>query len=75
MLLDSIYFHQQCRKVEKRKHGKASTLQMVRLYQQIVMDIEKKMPDAASDSVESQIEALRKVASKRLILVVLDGTL
>ena len=31
------------------------------------------MPDNATDTVQNQIQELRKVAAKRLILVVLDG--
>ena len=42
-----------------------------RLYGQITS---KKMPKEANDSVERQIEELRKAAVNRLILVVLDGS-
>ena len=41
-----------------------------RLYRQLSQD---KMPDNATDTVESQVEELQKVAAKTLILVVLDG--
>ena len=41
-----------------------------RLYRQLSQD---KMPDDATDTVESQVEELQKVATERLILVVLDG--
>ena len=41
-----------------------------RLYRQLSQD---KMPDDATDTVESQVEELQKVAAKKLLLVVLDG--
>ena len=46
------------------------SLMWCRLYRQLSHD---KMPDNATDTVESQVEELQKVAAKRLILVVLDG--
>ena len=42
-----------------------------RLYSQLLDN--EKMPDNATDTVQNQIQELRKVAAKRLILVVLDG--
>ena len=45
---------------------------LCRLYSQIHLEKDK-MPDKATESVERQLEELRQVAAKRLILVVLDG--
>ena len=41
-----------------------------RLFGQITQE---KMPDQATESVERQVEELRKVTAKKLILLVLDG--
>ena len=42
------------------------------LYSQLHLDNEQ-VPDKATDTIENQLRELRKVAAKRLILVVLDG--
>ena len=42
------------------------------LYSQLHEDNDK-IPDKATDTIENQLRELRKVAAKRLILVVLDG--
>ena len=42
------------------------------LYKQMHEDNDK-IPDKATDTVEDQLRELRKVAAKRLILIVLDG--
>ena len=44
-----------------------------RLYSQLTSGDSDSMSEKAKESVESQITELRKVAAKRLILVVLDG--
>ena len=44
-----------------------------RLYDQLTTEDEVEMPLKAQKSVEGQITELRKVAAKRLVLVVLDG--
>lgn len=43
-----------------------------RLYGQVTQE---KMPEKATESVERQVEELRKVTAKKLILLVLDGRL
>ena len=42
------------------------------LYSQLHQDNEQ-VPDKATDTIENQLRELRKIAAKRLILVVLDG--
>ena len=44
-----------------------------RLFAQLITSDNDKMSDTAKESVEGQITELRKVAAKRLVLVVLDG--
>ena len=46
----------------------------LRLFAQLTVGDDVEMPGKAKDSIDGQITELRRVAARRLVLVVLDGT-
>ena len=51
----------------------SSVFSIHRLFAQLTTDDSDEMTEKAKESIEGQITELRKVAAKRLVLVVLDG--